>query len=425
MGLAVQPQRLLERLRQRPRVGDLLEQLHPLLVLDALGLHLGDGLATLLVGLRHQHRERVVEDRLDHREHVERVGLGLGVDQVERGLRERRQRLVEREVVLQRRRQLAACGRTRRARPAASSTPEASSSSLSDRACSARRARPRSSSWLSSISTRSVSTGSAGWLMTLRIIAWLTRIRETSGSGCALRRRSNVSSVQLTTPSAGFVRWILRSFFGSSPALATSARVLDRVLGRLHDDVAGRVEPGAAGAPGDLVELARLEQPVPGAVELRQPGEDDRADRDVDADAERVGPADHLQQPGLRELLDQPAVARQHPGVVDADAAADQLGQRPAEAGGEAERADRLGDRVALLARAELRRQQRLRPLQGRGLREVHDVDRRLVGRDELLEQLVQRLHRPREVERHGPLGVVDQRGLAAGAPRQVARGSR
>src|SRR5262249_58935480 len=34
--------------------------------------------------------------------------------------------------------------------------------------------------------------------------------------------------------------------------------VLDRVLGRLHDDVPGGVEAGAAGAPGDLVELARL-----------------------------------------------------------------------------------------------------------------------------------------------------------------------
>ena len=105
MGLAVEPQRLLERLGQRPRVRDLLEQLHPLLVLDAVGLHLGDGLPALLERLRHQHRRRVVEDRLDHGEHVERVGLGLGVDQVERGLREGGQRLVEREVGLKHGRQ--------------------------------------------------------------------------------------------------------------------------------------------------------------------------------------------------------------------------------------------------------------------------------------------------------------------------------
>ena len=151
MRLAVEPQRLLERLGQRPRVRDLLEQLHPLLVLDAVGLHLGDGLPALLVRLRHQHRRRVVEDRLDDGEHVERVGLRLGVEQVERGLREEASGWLSAK---------SACstGASRSVRPcssgsaSASSTPEASSSSLSDRACSARRARPRSSSWLSSIS---------------------------------------------------------------------------------------------------------------------------------------------------------------------------------------------------------------------------------------------------------------------------------
>ena len=103
-----------------------------------------------------------------------------------------------------------------------SSTPEVTSSSRSDSACSARRRRPRSSSWLSSISARIAATVSAGCWMTLRIMAWSTRIRDTSGSGVASRSRANVSSVQLTTPSAGFLRWIRRSFFGSSPAFATA-----------------------------------------------------------------------------------------------------------------------------------------------------------------------------------------------------------
>jgi hypothetical protein len=136
------------------------------------------------------------------------------------------------------------------------------------------------------------------------------------------------------------------------------------VLGRLHHDVAGGVEPGAPGAPGDLVELARLQDPLARAVELGQPGEDHGADRDVDADAQRVRPADHLQEPGLGELLHQPAIARQHAGVVDADAAADQPRERPAEAGGEAEVADRVGDRRALLARAQLGRHERLGALE-------------------------------------------------------------
>ena len=75
---------------------------------------------------------------------------------------------------------------------------------------------------------------------------------------------------------------------------------------------------------------------------------------------------------------------------------------------------------VALLARAELRRHERLRALERRGLREVNDVDRRAIRPHELLEELVQRLQRPGEVERHGPLGVVDEGRLAAGPPGQV-----
>src|SRR4029079_5613815 len=74
--------------------------------------------------------------------------------------------------------------------------------------------------------------------------------------------------------------------------LGRRAGLLDRVLGRLDDDVARRVEPRAPGAAGDLVKRARLEDPLARAVELRQAGEDDGADRDVDADAQRVRPAD-------------------------------------------------------------------------------------------------------------------------------------
>ena len=79
-----------------------------------------------------------------------------------------------------------------------------------------------------------------------------------------------------------------------------------------------------------------------------------------------------------------------------------------------------VGDRLALLARTELGRQQRLGALERARLREVDDVDRRLVDPDQLLEQLVQRLERPREVQWHRARGVVHQRGLAPRAARQV-----
>ena len=55
-------------------------------------------------------------------------------------------------------------------------------------------------------------------------------------------------------------------------------------------------KPGPPGAPGELVELAHAEAPHAVAVELRQRGHQHGADRDVDADAERVGAADDRQQ---------------------------------------------------------------------------------------------------------------------------------
>ena len=67
------------------------------------------------------------------------------------------------------------------------------------------------------------------------------------------------------------------------------------MVGGLHDHGARGVVARPAGATGDLVELARVEQPAAGAVVLRQRREDDGADRHVDAHPERVGAADDLQ----------------------------------------------------------------------------------------------------------------------------------
>ena len=69
------------------------------------------------------------------------------------------------------------------------------------------------------------------------------------------------------------------------------------------------------------------------AVELAQLREQHRADRDVDADAQRVGAADHLEQALLRELLDQQPVLRQQPGVVQADAVPQPLAGCPSRTG--------------------------------------------------------------------------------------------
>jgi hypothetical protein len=91
----------LQLLAQRHRVVHVLEQLHPLVVLDALRLHLRDGLALGLAPLRGQHLPRRLQRRLDDAQDVERVRRRLPVQQLERGDGERRQRLVQREVGLQ------------------------------------------------------------------------------------------------------------------------------------------------------------------------------------------------------------------------------------------------------------------------------------------------------------------------------------
>jgi hypothetical protein len=204
------------------------------------------------------------------------------------------------------------------------------------------------------------------------------------------------------------------------PDLGERLVVRDVVLGRLDDDVAGGVVAGPPRAPGDLVELARLEVPGGRAVVLGQRGDEHRADGHVDADAEGVGAADDLEQPGLGELLDQPPVLRQHPRVVDADAVPHQARQRRPEPGGEAEVAERLGDAVLVLAAAHVDAHQRLRLLDRRGLRGVDDVHRRLVGLEQLGERLVQRRHGVGEGQRHRPLGAGDDDGLAPAACGQV-----
>ena len=97
--------------------------------------------------------------------------------------------------------------------------------------------------------------------MTLSTMACVTRIRDTSGSGGAATRRSKLSSDQVTKPSGGFLRCTLRSFLGSSPALAVP-RILDGVFRGLDHDVAGGVVPGPAGTTGDLMELPSLQRPL-------------------------------------------------------------------------------------------------------------------------------------------------------------------
>jgi hypothetical protein len=153
------------------------------------------------------------------------------------------------------------------------------------------------------------------------------------------------------------------------------------------------------------------------AVVLRQRGEDDRADRHVDAHAERVRAADDLQEPALGELLHQDPVLRQHAGVVHADALLEPLADVGAVRAGEAEILDRLRHRVLLLARAEVETREVLCAVRGVLLGEAHHVHRRLPLRDELLQRLRHRDLGVRILERDRPLPGFHGGGGAAIEP--------
>ena len=190
---------------------------------------------------------------------------------------------------------------------------------------------------------------------------------------------------------------------------------------RLHHDGAFGVVTGAARAAGDLVELAGFQHALARAVELGQARHQHRADGHVDAHAQRVRAADDLKQSGLGEALNQPAVFRQHACVVDADAAAHQLGQRLAKGSGEAERAYLRSDLLFfLLGDNRAQRGERLGAFGCLALAEVHHVDRRLAVGEELLDGLVHRRKGVIEIEGDRPLRATDVVRGAPGASGQV-----
>ena len=106
--------------------------------------------------------------------------------------------------------------------------------------------------------------------------------------------------------------------------------------------------------------------------------------------------------------------------MVHADAVAHQPRQRLAEACGEPERADQVGDGLLVRLAGDVDAGERLRPLHGRGLREVHDVDRRLVGGEQLADGLVQRREHVAVVQRYRALHRGDHGRVAAGAAGEV-----
>ena len=326
---------------------------------------------------------------------------------VERRQRERRQRLVEREVELQVHGQPHRAAGRRPARRSRSTTPAGQQRPVDrDRpahvaACGAavlvvvaqQRAHRRER-----VARRGRCTFSS--------IEWLTRNRETSGSGSAVDEPlERLVAVQVTKPSGAFLRCTLRRFFGVVPALASGALVLDDVLRRLHDDVARRCRSrpgrparrsGGTRAPSAAAAASRRTWSAPVSTTVR---------------IGTLMPTPRVSVPQM--TFSSPAWAscstsRRYFGSIPAwctpipcRTSRESVLPKPAV---NRKPPMQRGDRVLLGPGAHVDRHQRLGPLERGRLGEVDDVDRRLVGGEQLLERLVQRRQRVRVRQRHGPL---------------------
>ena len=176
------------------------------------------------------------------------------------------------------------------------------------------------------------------------------------------------------------------------------------MFGRLRDHPAAVVEALAPGAPADLVEIARTQDAGLLAVVLAEAREQDRADRHIDAHAERVGAADDLEQALLRELLDQHAVLGQQPGMVKGDAVLEPLADLRAVGAGKLETLNRTPDGILLLAGAHVDAGEVLGALGGFELGEVDDIDGSLALRHQAFERGGQRQLGVGIVQRHRPV---------------------
>ena len=147
-------------------------------------------------------------------------------------------------------------------------------------------------------------------------------VRDLEPGHQPLRRRLNQSLEGLSVPvGVVLVRCLpLHELLPVAFGFLLELEVLDHVLRSLRDNPAHRVEPFAPGAPRDLVEVPGPQYGRLVAAVLAQAGEEDRSDRHIDANAQGVRAANHLEQSALGQLLDQNAVPRQQARVVQPNA---------------------------------------------------------------------------------------------------------
>ncbi|KAK4045267.1 hypothetical protein OUZ56_032676, partial [Daphnia magna] len=203
------------------------------------------------------------------------------------------------------------------------------------------------------------------------------------------------------------------------PWVTLKREVFNHMFGRLGDDAPLDVKAFPPRSACDLTEVADREEDRLVAVEFAQLRKENRSNRDIDANAERIGAGNDLEQPFLGELFYQEAVAREEPRVVNADAVAEKTLQLTAVGALEMDAYQRLGDLLLLLFGADVDAHEVLRLFRTGALGEIHQIDRRFSRFEKVIDGLVKRSLFVGKVERDRAEVAPNGDGLAACQPRE------
>ena len=213
----------------------------------------------------------------------------------------------------------------------------------------------------------------------------------------------------------GLFLFNLTELFGVVARFGHKLGILDLVLGCLGNHHALGIKARAAGATGNLVELAGAQTTHLVAIELGERGEHHGVDGYVDADAERIGAADDGQQALLRQALDQQAIARQHASMVHADAASKQALENLAKGRREARAFGSFLNGLALLLAGDAKIGERLCRRKGGILAKVHDIERGLAAAHGELDRALEGGRHIVVAQRNRTRGIDDQVASSAG----------
>ena len=404
--MAVLIERGFEHVFQWLRIRNLLQLIHTLVIVESVGLHIGHRLVSGLTLLGTQHLLGVFERGLGHGNHVQRIGVGLGVQQFERGQQERGERLVEGEVV----RHIKGHVVVLAAVLAVLGFDDFGIEQGLENLVGPLVQMLLLVGGLRGIVDEIVDTGTG--VAALRHFVEHHRMRDFQVRDQGFRFGVDELVKRALVPGHKTFRSLLAldllELLRVSPGLGDGLLVFDFVFGSLGDHQSLGIESHTTGSSGNLVEFTGAQAAHLGAVELGQGREHHGVNRHIDADAQCIGAANHRQQTLLGELLDQAAVAWQHAGMMDADTGAQQSLQNLAEGCGELDAFDGFCDGLALFLAGYTGGGERLRGLQCGVLRKVDHVNRGFAVAEGEFHGFFHRVERVFVAQRHRSRRVGD-----------------